>query len=63
MIFFGDRNLLARMVDDLGQSIGNVGTNICRHSSIENIVEANECDKIFALGGVHVLNAYLFWKV
>lgn len=26
---FGDSNMIARMVDDLGQSVGNVGTNIC----------------------------------
>lgn len=58
--FFGDSDMLPRMVDDLGRSIGNVGTNISQHSSIENIVEAKECENNFPLGGAQVLNTYLF---
>ena len=38
--FFGDSNTLDRMVDNLGQSVGNVGTTIFRHSFRENIFEA-----------------------
>lgn len=55
---FGDSNMLARMVNYLG----NVGTNIYQCSSIVNIVEAEECENNFPLGGAQVLNAYLFSK-
>lgn len=44
---FSDSNMLAKIFDDLG----NVGTNICRRSSIENIVEAEECENNFTLRG------------
>jgi len=50
----------ARMVYNLGHSIGNVGTNICRCSSRKNIIEGKECEEKFPLSEAHVHNADLF---
>jgi len=49
-VFYGS-NMLGRMVDDLGQSVGNVETSISRHSSTKKIVEAEGCENNFPFGG------------